>query len=72
MVMQLDVAHMSMREREELKAHNQRKRRKIKIVCKKSWSLSLPKRLEEKRSWKVVKVGRKIITKMKVWERIEF
>jgi hypothetical protein len=52
------------------KAHSQKKRRKTKMLCTKPWSLSLSSRLVGRSSWRVVRVGRKVIMKAKMWGRI--
>ncbi len=55
-----------------LKEQSQKKRKKTKMLCAKSQSLSLLNILGRKSSWRVVRVGIKATMKVKVWEGINY
>jgi hypothetical protein len=70
MIMQLDATHTSLREQEESKGIKSKEEEEDQNDVHES--LSLLSRLEGRSSWRVVKARRKVIMKVKVWERIGF
>ncbi len=62
--------HASLKVQKESEGTYQRKRRETKMLCVKSQSLNLLSKLGGKNCWRVVRMGRKVTTKAKMWEGI--